>query len=213
MTSEPRGFLSPGLAKQAWKLVAIAALTFSAWSLFTVARHWGVPAPIAVITSLVFDGGMILAGDYAIRHVHARARGRGLARTAMLLFAAASVALNAEHAVIDRDPPAAAVLFAAPAVIGLLLLEVHARYRHSLSRPEVPLRQELPAITGWSWLLHPAESWSVLVESARPSASLPALGPAHDHEPDGSTCSRCGSPVPGPRPVPSMNGARQGAWS
>lgn len=211
MTSEPRGFLSPGLARQAWKLVAVAALVFSAWSLFTVARHWGVPVPIAVVTSLVFDGGMILAADYAIRHVHARARGRGLARTSMLLFALASVALNAEHAVLDRDPAAAAVLFAAPAIIGLLLLEVHARFRHSLARSEIPRREELPAIRGWSWLLHPGESWSEFTEAVRPGASLPALAPVHDHESD--RCSRCGTPVPDSRPVPSLNGARQGGWS
>lgn len=181
---EPRGFLSPRLARQAWKLVAIAALVFSAWSLFTVARHWGVPVPIAVITSMVFDGGMLLASDYSIRHVHARTRGRGLARTAMLLFAVASVALNAEHAVLDHDAAAAVLLFAAPAIIGLLLLEVHARFRMSFHRPEVPVQQELPLIRGWSWVLHPVESWAEFTEAVRPGATLPVLGSGvQEHEP------------------------------
>jgi Protein of unknown function (DUF2637) len=219
VTSEPRGFLSPALARQAWKVVAVAALAFSAWSLFVVARTWGVPVPIAVITSCVFDGAMLLASDYSIRHVHARARGRGLARTAMVLFAVASVALNVEHAALAHDPPAAAVLFAAPAIIGLLLLEVHARYRFALSRSAVPVQEELPLIRGWSWLLHPAESWEWFRESVRPAAGLPALGtgvvPDHDHDPGVVVCSRCGTRVQDPLPAPPVNGngVRQGAWS
>jgi hypothetical protein len=179
-----RGFLSPGLAKQAWKIVALAALIFSAWSLYVVARHWGVPPGIAAVTSVTFDGGAVLAADYSLRHIHARTRGRKLARMSMFGFAATSVYLNAQHAALEHSPPAAAVLFAAPAVIALLLLEIHARFRQSFARPRANAYPELPPIRMFSWLLHPADSWEQFKLSVQPQAVRPELDPAGSGAPE-----------------------------
>lgn len=164
----PGGFLSPRLAKQAWKVVAFSALAFSAWSLYVVAITWGVPKPVALITSLSFDGAAVLAADYSLRHIASGTRGRSLARLSMISFVMTSCYLNVQHAIIQNLPPAAAVLFAAPAVVALLLLEVHARFSQSFARPPVVAQPELPPIRAWAWVLHPGDSWATFRESVAP---------------------------------------------
>jgi hypothetical protein len=203
----------PAKIKIAIWVVITSALVYSAWSLYYVARKWGAPPAIALISSLVFDGLTIASAHFALRHTAERASGGRFAWFVTIAAGAVAVYLNAQHAALDHHPAAASVLYAFPSAGALALLIIYARYRRAVTRPRMTEWPDLPRIRSWSWVLHPAEAWSEFKESVRPDAVLALAPGVQDHEHDGLTCSRCGTPVPDPRPALSLNGSRQGAWS
>jgi hypothetical protein len=171
------GFLSGGLSRSLWLVVVSVALVLSAWSLFWTARHFGVPGPLALACAAAFDGIAVLASDYAVRHISAGTRGRGLARFTTLVFVGTSVTLNSEHAVLAHYPPAAALMFAMPSVAALLALEIHFRWKHSGLRPPVAQKPELPSFHPLTWVFHPGEAWQQVKASVEPGVNRPELVP------------------------------------
>ncbi|MGW6913730.1 hypothetical protein ACWGB8_07910 [Kitasatospora sp. NPDC054939] len=137
----------------AMALVRTAAACMAAWSLYVVARHYGVPHWLAVGAGLVFDGIAYLCLRSASDAIRA---GRSAAPSvlAALGMAATSVYLNLVHADIANGGRPAEVLYASPAV-GLLVVSALSwnadRAAARAARGEDAFR--LPSFGFWGWLL------------------------------------------------------------
>lgn len=153
-----RSLFRAAVTRSGWLIVTGACLTLSAWSLYFVARHYGVPAPIAVIVSACFDGAAILSADLALRYARSSDSGTG-PRLGVLAFAGLSGWLNSQHAVMVHDPSPARVLYAAPPVIAVIIFEFHTRFeRRAALRNAGRVPAALPALGRWAWVLFPLRS-------------------------------------------------------
>jgi hypothetical protein len=156
--------------RAAWRfamaIVRPAAAGTAAWSLYTVARHYGVPWQLALVASLVYDGiaiGCLYQATEAVR------AGRSAAApiAATLGMASASVYLNLVHARLIHGGRPAEVLFASP-ILGLLALSALSwsadRATARAARGETPMR--LPAYGVLGWAFARASAWESLKERA-----------------------------------------------
>ncbi|MFG2913332.1 hypothetical protein ACGF0D_10635 [Kitasatospora sp. NPDC048298] len=167
-------------------LVRTAAALMAGWSLYVVARHYGVPKGLALAAGLVFDGVAYLclrASSDAIR------AGRSAAPSilATLGMGAVSIYLNLVHARFTGGGRPAEVLYAAPAV-GLLVVSAiawnAARDEARAARGEAPFR--LPSFGFWGWALAHGEATTAVRDQAvahvtsgaspthQPASALPA---------------------------------------
>ncbi len=150
---------TPTITKFAWLLVLGAALTMSAWSLYYVLRHAGMPPYYAVSTFVVFDGAALLCGDYALKFARVGESGIG-ARVGMYVFAGASAYINSMHASIAGEPEFYHVVWALPPIIAVAVYEIHTRWerRYALNRTN----KKLPALGILTWALHPVRCYRVI---------------------------------------------------
>jgi hypothetical protein len=122
------------------------------WSLYVVARHYGVPWGLALSAGLVFDGVAYLALRMATDAMRA-ARSAAAPITATLAMAGVSVYLNLVHARFTGGGRPAEVLYASPAV-ALLLVSVLSwgaeRATARAERGETPMRMPAYGALGWS---------------------------------------------------------------
>jgi len=150
------------LTRFGWLIVAGAALIMSAYSLYWVGRHYGVPPVIAGMISVIFDGAAVISCDLALKY--ARSHDSGFApRMVVFLAAAASAYLNAQHAILDGLPRPAVVLFSSPPIIAVIMLELHTRFtkRAAMKRAgRVPAA--LPIIGRTAWVLFPIRSYRTI---------------------------------------------------
>jgi hypothetical protein len=105
-----------------------AAMALSAWSLFWVGRHWGLPSSVAWLTSAGFDGAALAASGYAMQYADTKLSG-WLPRITVFTIALLSAFLNAQHAKLSGMPEQAIALYAAPPVIVITLFEIHMRLK------------------------------------------------------------------------------------
>ncbi|MFE6868333.1 hypothetical protein ACFVFS_17425 [Kitasatospora sp. NPDC057692] len=170
----------------AMALVRTAAACMAAWSLYVVARHYGVPPWLAVVAGLVFDGIAYLCLRSASDAIRA---GRSAAPSilATATMASVSVYLNLVHADIADGGRPAEVLYASPAV-GLLVVSALAwnadRAAARAARGEDAFR--LPSFGFWGWALAHEEATTAVRERAvahvtsgaspahQPAAAIPA---------------------------------------
>ncbi|MGW3072348.1 hypothetical protein [Kitasatospora sp. NPDC001132] len=168
-------------------LVRTAAALMAAWSLYAVARHYGVPKGLALTAGLVFDGIAYLCLRSASDAIRA---GRSAAPSilATLGMGATSVYLNLVHADITNGGHPAQVLYASPAV-GLLIVSALSwnadRATARAARGEDAFR--LPSFGFWGWALATEEATTAVRERAiahvtsgasathQPASALPAL--------------------------------------
>lgn len=135
------GFLPAGL------FVALAAaMSLSAWSLFWVGHHYGLPLYVAALTSAGFDGAALAASGYAVIYVAAGLAG-WLPRVTVLVLGLLSAFLNAQHAVLARDPAQAWALYAAPPIAVLALFEIHMRFKTGLAGRNTQRPARVPRAT------------------------------------------------------------------
>jgi len=184
----------PVVTRLAWVVVVSMALAVSWWSLYGLARHYGVPVVLAAGVSLVFDAAALVAADLAHRYACSPYSGAG-PRLTMIALLGGSVYLNWTHAAqLAHYGTPGAVIFAAPAAVALVLFELERGWatreaRHARGRVAPPL----PVLGRWSWLLHTGRSirtiWLVTgahvdsiraVELARYRATLAATVAATD---------------------------------
>ncbi|MFE6489452.1 hypothetical protein ACFVGN_41885, partial [Streptomyces sp. NPDC057757] len=136
----------------AMTLVRTAAASMAGWSLYVVARHYDVPALLALAAGLVFDGVAYMCLRMASEAVRA---GRSAAGPvlATLGMAAVSIYLNLVHARFTGGGRPAEVLYASPAV-GLLLVSALAwateRAAARADRGETPMRMPAYGALGWA---------------------------------------------------------------
>jgi hypothetical protein len=143
------------LAPWAWLVVLGTALALSWWSLDALARHYGMPAPLAAMVSATFDGAALVAADLAMRRA-AIADSAAAVKLLMLCTIGLSSGLNYAHGLLLGYPMAIRVLFAAPSVIGGWLFElqlsgIHRTRLHELGRVSQPLPRFGLAV----WAFHP----------------------------------------------------------
>lgn len=150
-------------ARFAWVPAILASLAISTYSLFWVARMWGLPPLLAAGVSTVFDGAALTFADLALRY--ARTHGdSGLApRLAVLILAGLSAYLNSWHAVLSGDPFAARILYATPPVVSIALFELHTRWeRRAALRRAGRVPAALPVFGRWAWVLFPIRTLRAL---------------------------------------------------
>ena len=146
------------LARFGWTIVLTAVLSMSAYSLFYVGRHLGMPWYFAAIVSLCFDGTALLASDYSLRYAR-----MGLAATGpqltVFMFGGLSAYLNTLHAYFGNELATAKILWAAPPVAAILVFEFHTRWaRLSALREAGRVADALPPLGRHAWIHHPVES-------------------------------------------------------
>nr|BEK68830.1 hypothetical protein KPHV_60570 [Kitasatospora purpeofusca] len=136
----------------AMTLVRTAAAAMAGWSLYTVARHYGMPQGLALAAGLVFDGVAYMTLRLASDAVRA---GRSAAGpiAATLGMAAISIYLNLVHARFTGGGRPAEVLYASPAV-GLLVVSALSwsaeRATARAERGETPMRMPTYGALGWA---------------------------------------------------------------
>lgn len=136
----------------AMTLVRLAAACMAGWSLYVVARHYDVPALLAVAAGLVFDGVAYMCLRMASDAVRA-ARSAAGPVLATLGMAAVSIYLNLVHARFTGGGRPAEVLYASPAV-GLLIVSALSwgaeRATARAERGETPMRMPAYGALGWA---------------------------------------------------------------
>jgi len=170
------------LYRIAWPLVLVTALAVSAWSLFWVARYFGVPLLLAVPVSIAFDGAAIVAAYGAQRYATSPDSGLG-PRLTMVVILAASVYLNIEHAALAGYGGPARVLFAAPGITTVLLFEHERAWSSREARRDAGrIAPALPVVGRAAWVFHPVRAVAVLsrvagqhLDALTPVASAPAV--------------------------------------
>lgn len=154
--NDPRPALSRLLTRMDWLAVLVPALGMSCWSLYFVARSWGVPPWIAGGVSACFDGLALVCADLALRYARTHGDSGLGARLVMLAAMAVSAYLNSQHALIDHDPWAARVLYAGPPVAAVLAFELAMRYqRRGALRAAGRVAPALPVYGRMAWALFP----------------------------------------------------------
>jgi hypothetical protein len=143
-----------------WVLVLVPILGVSAYSLYFIARYFGVPPEIAVCMSTCFDGAALVAADYSVKYVQDNMSG-SMPRMVVRLLAGVSAFLQAFHARIGHELPGAWLMWASLPIIAMLIYEIHLRWerRKALSRGGFAYPAPLPAFGAMAWVLFP---WQTL---------------------------------------------------
>jgi hypothetical protein len=155
------------LARWAWVAVLGTALALSWWSLDALARHYGMPTPLAAMVSASFDGAALVAADLAMRRA-AVADSAFAVKVLMLATVGLSAGLNYEHGMLLGYPMAVRVLFASPSVIGGSLFELQLRGLHRNRLHELGrVAQPMPRLGLVVWVFHPFAALGRLSQIAR----------------------------------------------
>jgi hypothetical protein len=111
-----------------WLIVLSVVLSVSAYSLYFVARHFGVPPIFAAAMSTCFDGAALIMADLSLRYVQSGRSGTS-ARVAVWAFAGLSAYLQTFHVRLGgHEPPGGLVMWASLPIIAVTLYELHARF-------------------------------------------------------------------------------------
>lgn len=141
-----------------WAVVLTATLSMSAYSLFYVGRHLGMPWYFAAIVSLCFDGVAVLAADYSLRYARMGLTATGPQIT-VFLFGGLSAYLNTLHVFYAHEIPIAKLLWAAPPIASIIVFEFHTKWeRLSALRSAGRIAEALPPLGRPSWMHHPLAS-------------------------------------------------------
>ena len=145
-----------------WLIVMSAALGFSTWSLYYIARHYGAPAPAAVVVSMFFDGAAVLCADYSLKYARTGDSGF-IPQLGVFTLAGLSAYLNSQHAQLNHDPSAARILFAAPPIVAVVIYEFHVRWeRRRALRNSGRIPAVMPVFGRYAWFLFPLRTIKVL---------------------------------------------------
>jgi Protein of unknown function (DUF2637) len=147
------------VSSSGWFVVVGAALSLSAYSLYFVGRHYGLPVPLAAIVSACFDGAAIACADLALKYAQTHGDSGLAPRLAVLILATTSAYLNMQHAIISHLPFAARVLYAVPPVVAVAMFEMRSRYeRREALRRAGRVVKALPPIDPRAWLMFPVRT-------------------------------------------------------
>ena len=156
-----------------------AALGFSAWSLFVVARHLGAPIPVAAVVSVIFDGGATWLATLAADYSREGDSGFG-PRLVVVILAGMSAWLNRLHQVYGHYPTSSELLWMAPPIVAVVIFEFTLKYQH---RKTLRANNRIPtAMTRYdslSWVINPIKTFKELanvVEYRRNMTTLVATG-------------------------------------
>ena len=139
-----------------WLIILTPILAVSGYSLFWIARHFGVPWFIAIAMSTCFDGVCLLSADYSLRYAQAGMSG-SVSRRVVWLFAFVAAFLQTYHARLGNEPPGAWIMWAALPIGAVLVYEQHIRWerRTALARAGHIYPAPIPQWGLASWILFP----------------------------------------------------------
>lgn len=147
--------------RAAWALVLGMLLAAAAWSLSGQLISWGMPRPLAVALSVMFDAAGLICATYARRAVE-RGTPAGLSRAAILAFVSVAGILNWNHGHDLGGTPAAAGFASLSAGVELLF-ELHRRdIRDEQRSARGLIAERLPHIPALGWVMYPGRSWETL---------------------------------------------------
>ncbi|MCF3101442.1 hypothetical protein IPZ58_07590 [Streptomyces roseoverticillatus] len=139
--------------------IGAAAAGITGWSLYVIARHYGVPKFLALGTAAVFDGAAMACLYLAGQAVRERRSALG-PLLATLGMASVSVYLNKLHADLIHGGRGAFLLFAMPTVVLLILAGLSwSAQRARLRAQDGDIPAALPRLGFWGWLLATEEAW------------------------------------------------------
>lgn len=174
------------IARVTWLVVLGVVLSISAYSLYYVARHLGVPKPFAMGMSTAFDGTALLMANYAVQYAQ-DGRSGTVPRVALLFATGLSAWLNSLHSILGHESPLAIPLWAALPILSAVLFEVHTGLVRSkaLARQGYKYPSPNPKYGGWTWALFPLKTLDSLRDivmarlNALNRANMPAIRPAN----------------------------------
>ena len=148
-------FMRVSFFRLVWLIVLAPILAVSAYSLFWVARHFGVPPYIAIAVSTCFDGVALLSADYSLKYAQAGMSG-SMSRTAVWVFAGIAAFLQTFHARLGNEPYGAWIRGTTPPG-AVVVFEQHIRFerRKSLARAGHVYPAPLPKWGVARWMLFP----------------------------------------------------------
>lgn len=145
-----------------WLIVMAAALGFSTWSLYFIARHYGAPAPAAVVVSTFFDGAAVLCADYALKYARS-GESAFIPQLGVFILAGLSAYLNSQHAILQHQISAARILYAAPPIVAVVIYEFHVRWeRRRALRNSGRIPAAMPVFGRYAWFLFPVKTLRVM---------------------------------------------------
>jgi hypothetical protein len=149
-------FMRVSFFRLVWLIVLAPILAVSAYSLFWVARHFGVPPYIAIAVSTCFDGVALLSADYSLKYAQAGMSG-SMSRTAVWVFAGIAAFLQTFHARLGNEPYGAWIMWATLPLGAVVVFEQHIRFerRKSLARAGHVYPAPLPKWGFARWMLFP----------------------------------------------------------
>jgi hypothetical protein len=164
--------------KIAWWLaktvIGLAAAGVTAWSLYVVARYFGLPTWQAVTSGLVFDGIAVVCLHHASESVRA-GRSGAVPLGAGIIMASISIYLNHFHAQLIHGGTPASLFFASP-TFGMLAITYFswssARDAARVERGEAPMR--LPSYGFLTWILASGEAGAAVKRRAVERVTGPA---------------------------------------
>lgn len=160
-TTSGHGRRLSGSIRAAWTLVLTMLLIATAWSLSGQLHTWGMPWPLAIPLSVMFDSAGLICATYARRAVE-RATPAGLPRAAILAFVTVAGILNWHHGAMLGGRPAA-IGFASLSGGVELLFELHRRdVRDEQRAARGLIAERLPHIPAIGWIMYPGRSWATL---------------------------------------------------
>lgn len=151
------------VAKAGFGIVLIGAASISLWSMMTLfITAYGMPFWAGVVGALTFDGAMI-AMAY-VTSQYARSPYSPLAPKLITYFlAGVSMFLNGQHALMLGLGWPAAIGFAAPSFIAMLIFDSFLKYTNRKALIEVGrFAMPLPVVGWLSWALYPKDAFASL---------------------------------------------------
>ena len=147
-----------------WVPALLASLAISTYSLYWVARAWGMPPVLASLVSTIFDFASLTFADLSLRIARTHGDSALMPRIAVIFLAAGSAWLNSYHPLLaGHTAVGARLLYAAPPVITVWLFEAHMRYeRRSALKRAGRVAEALPVFGRWAWLLFPLRTLGAL---------------------------------------------------
>ena len=152
------------ISRSLWAIILIPILAVSAYSLYVVARYFGVPPIIAIAMSTCFDGVALLCANYSIRYAEQGLNGT-VPRMAVRLFALLGAYVQTFHARIGGNSLSGSwILWASLPIAAVVVYEVHIRWakREALIAANATFTAPRPEFGTLTWVMYPAETWNAL---------------------------------------------------
>jgi Protein of unknown function (DUF2637) len=168
-----------------WLAVLTPVLAVSAYSLFWVGRHLGMPPWIAVAVSTCFDGVALTAANYSLRYAEER-MGGSFPRAVVRIFAGVGAYVQTLHATLAHEPAGSWVLWASLPFSAVIVYEIHLRWarRKALAAAGFLFPEPLPSFGVVTWVLFPFATLRVTrtIVEARRTAVADAMERAKENQ-------------------------------
>jgi hypothetical protein len=144
-----------------WTIVLPAAFAFSTWSLYVLAHdHYRVPAALAALAGVVYDGAALLALDAWATAARDPQQSTLRPRIAAVSLLATSIFLNITHASIAHQGAPAGVLYAGPGIVLWAMAELRLGAQHAAQRRALGLGfAPRPAYGLDAWVVRGGRAW------------------------------------------------------